>query len=152
MWRNEGGCHEKYRHCGGSCISPRWMPGGPVPAQTGASAPVAPPQPHKLTAAELQAMFAAPHTTYSPGSYGPNTNVGYYADGQIKFRNSEINDSGTYTISDKGQLCTKYRTFRGGSENCQDIYQVGPDTYEAHLPNGTIIKGARNVPGNPEGL
>jgi hypothetical protein len=36
-------------------------------------------------------------------------------------------------------------------ENCQTIYQIGPDTYETHLPNGLIIRYTQ-VPGNPEGL
>ena len=105
-----------------------------------------------LAAAELRAMFAVPHTTYSPGSYGPKTNVGYYANRQIKFRSPGITDTGTYRITDQGQFCAKYQKIGDGNENCQDIYQVAPDTYEAHLPNGTIVRGATNVPGNPEGL
>jgi hypothetical protein len=121
--------------------------GGAGLAQSGAQA-----QPHKLSAAELRALNSVPHTSYVAGRFGPNTSVAYFTpDGQIKFRSPDLHDAGTYRITDDDKLCTKYRTIRSGLENCQDIYQIGPDTYESHLPNGTIVK-SRSVPGNPEGL
>jgi hypothetical protein len=122
-------------------------------AQTGSQAPTSQPQHHQLTAAELHALFAVPHTSYAAGTYGPKTNIGYYTpDGQIKGRSAgQALDTGTFRITDDGLFCSKYARLRGGVENCQTIYQIGPDTYETHLPNGLIIRYTQ-VPGNPEGL
>jgi hypothetical protein len=119
---------------------------------TGQPQPTAVAQPHKLTADELRALNSAPHTSYAAGNYGPKTNVAYFLpDGHIKFRSPDVHDVGVYRITDDGKLCTKYETLRGGLENCQDVYQTGPDSYESHLPNGTIVR-SKNAPGNPEGL
>ena len=108
-------------------------------------------EPHKLTVEELRALFAAPHTAYSAGNYGPKTNVGYFADGKIITRSPQMNDTGVYRITDDGLYCSTFTQLRGGIENCQTIWQIGPDRYEAHLANGRVFKST-HVPGNPEGL
>jgi hypothetical protein len=66
-------------------------------------------------------------------------------------RSPDVSDTGTYRITDDDMYCSKYRKLRDGVETCQTIWQTGPNTYETHLPNGTVIKGTI-VPGNPEGL
>ena len=91
---------------------------------------------HKLTVDELRAEFAIPHTTYAAGSYGPKTSVSYVADGKIRMRSPQINDTGTYRITDDGQYCSKFTTVRGGLETCQTIYQVGDGKYESHCRMG----------------
>jgi hypothetical protein len=108
-------------------------------------------EPHQLTTDELRALFAAPHTAYSVGSYGPKTNVGYFADGKIITRSPQMNDTGVYRITDDGLYCSTFTQLRGGIENCQTIWQIGPDSYEAHLANGRVFKST-HVPGNPEGF
>jgi len=114
--------------------------------------PAAVVQPHKLTASELRAMNSVPHTSYAAGNWGPRTYAAYYTpDGQIKGHSPWGSDVGTYRITDDSKFCSKYRTFRNGAETCQDIYQTGPDTYEAHLPDGTIVHSIY-APGNPEGF
>jgi len=108
--------------------------------------------PKRLTAAELRERNVVARTSYVPGRFGPKTNVAYFTpDGKIKFRSPDIWDTGTWRIMDDGQLCTKYTKLRNGQETCQTIYLTGPDTTEAHLPDGTILK-ALSVVGNPEGL
>jgi len=94
-----------------------------------------------------------PRTSYIAGDWGPKTYAIYYTpDGQIKAHWLPHGwDTGTYKVTDDGKFCTKYGTLRNGVENCWDIYQTGPDTYEAHLPDGTIVH-ATHVPGNPEGF
>ena len=122
---------------------------------TSATPPTVPqtqPVSHKLSADELRAMVSTPHTVYAAGTYGPKTIATYYADGHIKSRSPGGGDTGVYRVSDDGKFCTTYKTFRGGKENCQDIYQTGPNMYEAHLPDGTIVGPNPQVPGNPEGL
>ena len=110
-------------------------------AQSASQATGAQVQPRRLTAVELRALNSVPHTSYVAGNYGPNTNVAYFTpDGQIRFRSPNLHDVGTYRITDDGKLCTKYKTLRDGVENCQDIYQTSPDTFESQLPNGRIVK------------
>ena len=123
-------------------------------SQTTAATPPTAPQtaPHKLSADELRAMVSSPRKVYVAGRFGPKTTATYYGDGQIKSRSPDGSDTGVYRVSDDGKFCTTYKIFRGGNETCQDIYQTGPATYEAHLPNGTIAGPNPQVPGNPEGL
>ncbi len=110
----------------------------------------APMQPHQLTGAEIRAL--GEHTAYSAGRFGPKTNTSYFTpDGQIRMRSPDISDTGTFRITDDDMYCSKYRKLRDGAETCQTIWQTGPNTYEAHLPNGSVVKSTF-VPGNPEGL
>lgn len=105
---------------------------------------------HKLTADDLRSLMSVPFTSYSVGNYGPKTNAAYFTpDGNIKFKSPNQNDTGKYRVTDDGKLCTQYKVLRNGTENCQDLYQTGPDQYESHLPNGTIVT-SQWVPGNPE--
>src|SRR5690242_17795240 len=62
------------------------------------------------------------------------------ADGHIHVKSPDFNDVGTYRITDDGMFCTKYNKIRGGQETCQIVWQTGPDTIEAHLPNGQVAK------------
>ena len=107
--------------------------------------------PYQLTAAELRSKVPD-STSYGIGAYGPNTFVSYRSpDFRIHLRGPGFEDFGTYRITDGGMLCTKYSKVRDGLEVCQTIWQSGPDSIEARLPNGQIFKGVW-VPGNPEHL
>jgi hypothetical protein len=109
----------------------------------------APVPPHRLTGAEIRAL--GEHTSYSAGRFGPKTSTAYFTpDGQVRVRSPDVSDTGTYRITDDDMYCSN-RKLRDGVETCQTIWQTGPNTYETHLPNGTVIKGTI-VPGNPEGL
>ena len=80
------------------------------------------------------------------------TFAGYYSpDGKIVVHSPQINDIGTYRITDDGEFCTRYTTIRNGVETCQTMWQVDQNTIEGHLPNGAVIQ-ATSVPGNPEGF
>ena len=106
----------------------------------------------QLSAAELRQRYAAGVTSYSSGSSGPKTFAGYYSpDGKIVLHSPQMNDIGTYRITDDGQFCTRYTTIRNGVETCQTMWQVDQNTIEGHLPNGAVIQ-ATSVPGNPEGF
>lgn len=108
--------------------------------------------PHRLTAAELRAIVPN-STVYTIGKFGPKTfSIYRSAGGRIHMKSPDFEDFGIYRITDDGLLCTKYQKARGGEETCQVLLQTGPDAFEAHLPNGQIIKGAAPVPGNPERL
>jgi len=108
--------------------------------------------PHRLTAPEVRALMTN-STTYMPGNFGPKTTANYRSpDGRIHVKSPSYEDFGTYRITDDGLFCSTYKKARNGQETCQTIWQTGPDTFEAHLPNGQVIKGPRPVPEDPGGL
>jgi hypothetical protein len=74
------------------------------------------------------------------------------ADGHIHLKSPDVEDVGTYRITDDDRFCTKYSRLRGGQETCQTVWQTGPNSFEAHLPNGQTFKGPAPVSGNPERL
>jgi hypothetical protein len=111
----------------------------------------APVQPHRLTGAEIRTAYVG-NMAYGFGRFGPKTITTYFApDGQVRARSPDGSDTGTYRITDDDMYCSKYRKLRDGVETCQTIWQTGPNTYEAHLPNGSVVK-VTIVAGNPEGL
>jgi hypothetical protein len=108
-------------------------------------------QPRKLTGAQIRAAYVG-NTGYTAGKFGPKTSIGYFSpDGTLRMRSPDLSDIGTYKISDEGFYCSKWARLRGGVETCLAVYQTGEDTFEGHLPNGTVLK-VSIVPGNPEGL
>jgi hypothetical protein len=126
--------------------------GGSRTARTTSQAPAAQPASRQLSATELRQRYAAGVTSYSSGSSGPKTFAGYYSpDGKIVVHSPQMNDIGTYRITDDGEFCTRYTTIRNGVETCQTMWQVDQNTIEGHLPNGAVIQ-ATSVPGNPEGF
>jgi outer membrane murein-binding lipoprotein Lpp len=126
--------------------------GSSRPARTTSQVQAAQPAVRQLSAAELRQIYAAGVTSYSSGSSGPKTFAGYYSpDGKIILHSPQMNDIGTYRITDDGEFCTRYTTIRNGVETCQTMWQVDQNTIEGHLPNGAVIQ-ATSVPGNPEGF
>jgi hypothetical protein len=110
----------------------------------------APMSPHQLTAAEIRAAYVG-NVGYGAGRFGPKTSSVYFApDGQIRMRSPDMNDSGTYRITDDGMYCSKFHKLRDGVEACQTIWQTGPNAYESHY-NGRVTK-VTIVAGNPDGL
>lgn len=108
--------------------------------------------PRQLTGAEVRALMTD-STSYQPGNFGPKTTANYRSpDGRIHVKAPNYEDFGTYRITDDGQFCSTYKKARNGQETCQTIWQVGPDSFEIHLPNGQVIVAGRPVPGNPERL
>ena len=82
--------------------------GGSRPAPTTSQGPAARSAGHQLSAAELRQLYAAGVTSYSSGSSGPKTFAGYYSpDGKIVLHSPQMNDIGTYRITDDGQFCTR---------------------------------------------
>jgi hypothetical protein len=108
------------------------------------------PAPHKLSGAEIRAAYVG-NLAYGAGRFGPKTITTYFApDGQVRLRSPDVNDIGTYRISDD-MYCSKYQKLRDGVETYQTIWQTGPNTDEAHAPNGSVAK-VTIVAGNPDGL
>ena len=123
-------------------------------AQTSAAQTSTPPAqyPHQLTAAELRATIPN-STAYLPGNWGPKSYVNYRsADGHIHVKGPDIDDLGTFRITDDGLLCTKYNKLRNGQETCQTVWLTGPGAMESRLPNGQVFKATVTVAGNPERL
>ncbi|HEY2616327.1 MAG TPA: hypothetical protein VGI78_03215 [Acetobacteraceae bacterium] len=126
--------------------------GVPSSAQTASQAAGAQQYPHRLTSAEIRNR-QSDATFYTIGQYGPKTFTGYFSPGgQIKWRGPGAVDVGTWRVTDDDLLCTKYTRLRDGQETCQAIWQTGPDSFEARLPNGQIFRSSGRVSGNPEGL
>jgi hypothetical protein len=126
--------------------------GVPALAQPASQAAGAPQYPHRLTSAEIRDR-QSDATFYTIGQYGPKTYTGYFSSGgQIKWRGPGALDVGTWRVTNDDLLCTKYTKLRDGQETCQAIWQTGPDSFEARLPNGQIFRSAGRVSGNPEGL
>jgi hypothetical protein len=122
------------------------------PAQTGSQAAGAQQYPHQLTSSELQALIPD-STSYSRANGGPKAMANYKSvDGRAHIRSPDFEDFGTWRITDDNLLCTKYNRARSGQENCQTVWKTGPDSFEAHLAGGQIVKVTGWVPGNPEGL
>jgi hypothetical protein len=116
-----------------------------------AVAQVAPGAPRRLTGAEIRAAYVG-NSAYTAGRFGPKTSAGYFApDGQVRMRSPDVSDTGTYRITDDDMYCSKFQKLRDGVETCQTIWQTGTNSYEAHLPNGAVLK-VIIVAGNPEGL
>lgn len=99
-------------------------------------------QPRRLSGPEIVSNLVG-NTAHGPGRFGPNTTtIHYNRDGTIDLTSPDGRDSGTWKVTDDGLFCTKYRYLRNGAETCQTLWQTGPDTFEFHLPNGTILKGS----------
>ncbi len=101
---------------------------------------------HQLTAAEVRSVLVG-NTAETYGQYGAKTYINRYKpDGTVEFRSPMGNDTGTYKITDDGQLCTSYPDRRNGAQVCLTIYQTGPNEYESHSSTGqtykaTVVKG-----------
>ena len=63
--------------------------------------------------------------------------MGYcFPDGSQKFNWQGREDEGRYEIVD-GQFCCKWKTMRGGEEECQTLYHTGVDEYTFRKLDGS---------------
>ena len=96
--------------------------GGSRPARTTSQAPAAQPASRQLSAAELRQLYAAGVTSYSSGSSGPRTFAGYHSpDGKIILHSPQMNDIGTYRITDDGESEPETQLSGMGSRPSNDV-------------------------------
>lgn len=96
-----------------------------------------------LTASEVKALFS--NATDSHGTSKHEAKVYYSADGKlqghVKASWGEDSDSGEWRVSEDGLLCTKYRKWGKGGENCASVYPGKADgEYTLILGSGAKSK------------
>jgi hypothetical protein len=109
-----------------------------------------PPAGRKLNASELT---KAETNATAIGRTDTNQDFAIYTapDGTFAIKMVNVDDTGTYKITDDGRICLKYHKAFEAKEYCNTIYRDG-QTYRAIGPDGTIFGTYTMTPGNPRNL
>lgn len=116
---------------------------------SGASMPVVPGAPMRLSAMDVSAAFAN-NTAQGYTTQGLPYAAYFAADGQERFREGGYSDTGTWRVLPDGRFCSSLHKF-GGGEECYIMYRSG-NTISFQRADGVTVGSVSILAGDPLNL
>lgn len=116
-----------------------------------APAPIAMPgAPTRMSADEILAAFSN-HTAQGVTTNGSPYAVYFAFDGEERFRQGGLHDSGTWRVLPDGRLCSSLARVSDGNQQCYIMHRSG-QTVTFERADGVIVGSVVLRPGNPDNL
>jgi hypothetical protein len=123
-----------------------------VPAAPGAGTSTMPGGPGRMTASETATLVAG-NTATGVAADGKAYFAWFAPGGQLRFRQGDFADSGTWRVGPDGSFCTSMARTNGGAEECYYLSRTGSATaVRFERLDGTPVGTFSVLPGNPQAL